>query len=72
MSEDFSRLNTKLSSKECKNISNSPEGFLCSVCRWGDFAEPSHLLTSAKYTGRDNGGPNYCPNCGARVISDGR
>lgn len=54
----------------CKNISYPPEGFLCSACGWGDFSEPSHLLTSAKYTGRDNGGPNYCPNCGAKVLHD--
>lgn len=54
--------------RTCKNISNPPEGFLCSACRWGDFAEPSHLLTGAKYTGRDNEGPNYCPNCGKRLV----
>lgn len=51
----------------CENISDPPDGFLCSSCGWGDFAEPSHLLTSAKYTGRIHGGPNYCPNCGKAV-----
>jgi len=55
--------------RTCKNISNPPSGFLCSECRWGDFAEPSHLLTTAKFTDND-GGPNYCPNCGARVRSE--
>ena len=51
----------------CENISDPPEGFLCSSCGWGDFDEPSHLLTTAKFTGRDHGGPNFCPNCGAEV-----
>lgn len=50
----------------CENISDPPEGFLCSECGWGDFAEPSHLLTTAKFTDNDRG-PNYCPNCGRRV-----
>ena len=45
----------------CKNISDPPEGFLCSECRWGDFAEPSHLL------GKN---ANYCPNCGRKVEHD--
>lgn len=53
----------------CRNISNPPSGFLCSECGWGDFAEPSHLLTTAKFTDSD-GGPNYCPNCGAKVVSE--
>lgn len=52
---------------ECRNISDPPEGFLCSECGWGDFAEPSHLLTSACYAGLDKG-PRYCPNCGAKVV----
>ena len=51
----------------CKNISNPPSGFLCSECGWGDFAEPSHLLTSACYAGLGKG-PRYCPNCGRRVV----
>lgn len=51
---------------ECKNVSDPPEGFYCSSCGWGDFAEPSHLLTTAKFTDND-GGPNYCPNCGKPV-----
>ena len=51
----------------CKNISDPPEGFLCSECKWGDFAEPSHLLTSACYA-ELNKGPRYCPNCGRRVM----
>ena len=50
----------------CRNISDPPEGFYCSSCGWGDFAEPSHLLTTAKFTDND-GGPNYCPNCGKAV-----
>ncbi len=53
--------------RTCKNISDPPEGFLCSECGWGDFAEPSHLLTTAKFSGRVHGGPNYCPNCGRRI-----
>lgn len=52
---------------ECKNISSPPSGFLCSECGWGDFAEPSHLLTTAKYADND-GGPNFCPNCGRKVV----
>lgn len=59
------RWNTR-AEQTCHNISDPPEGFLCSLCGWGDFAEPSHLLTTAKFTGNDNG-PNHCPNCGARV-----
>lgn len=55
--------------RTCRNISNPPEGFYCSECHWGDFAEPSHLLTSAKFTGSIHGGLNYCPNCGAKVVS---
>jgi len=54
--------------RTCENISEPPTGFYCSSCHWGDFCEPSHLLTTAKFTGRDNGGPNYCPNCGSRII----
>ena len=50
----------------CRNVSNTPSGFLCSECWWGDFDEPSHLLTTAKFTNND-GGPNYCPNCGRRI-----
>lgn len=59
--------NAAMSDGECENISDPPEGFLCSLCGWGDFAEPSHLLTTAKYTGRVEGGPNFCPNCGKAV-----
>lgn len=55
--------------RTCQNISDPPEGFLCSSCGWGDFAEPSHLLTTAKFAGNDKG-PNHCPNCGARVVSE--
>ena len=51
---------------ECKNISNPPSGFLCSECGWGDFAEPSHLLTTAKFTDNECGS-NYCQNCGKAV-----
>ena len=51
---------------ECKNISDPPEGFYCSSCGWGDFAEPSHLLTKSKFTDNECG-PNYCPNCGKAV-----
>ena len=58
-----------LERETCNNISNPPNGFLCSKCRWGDFAEPSHLLTTAKYT-NNNKGPNYCPNCGRRVVGE--
>lgn len=54
----------------CCNISDPPSGFYCSVCHWGDWGEPSHLLTTAKYTGREFGGPNYCPNCGAKVVDE--
>lgn len=50
----------KLGSGTCKNVSDSSKSFLCSTCGWGDFAEPSHLLTMAKYTGRIKEGPNYC------------
>ena len=46
--------------RTCRNVSDPPEGFLCSECGWGDFAEPSHLLADA----------NYCPNCGARVVEE--
>ena len=52
---------------ECKNVSDPSEGFLCSECGWGDFAEPSHLLTSAYYIGLEKG-PRFCPNCGRRVV----
>lgn len=55
--------------RTCENISDPPEGFLCSSCGWGDFAEPSHLLTTAKFAGNDKG-PNHCPNCGARVVGE--
>ena len=61
-----------LRSGTCENISDPPEGFLCSECGWGDFCEPSHLLTSAKFSGRMHGGPNFCPNCGAKVMSNGQ
>ena len=54
--------------RTCENISEPPTGFYCSACHWGDFCEPSHLLTTAKFTGRVDGGPNYCPNCGAKVM----
>lgn len=53
----------------CRNISNTPSGFLCSECGWGDFDEPSHLLTTAKFTDNDRG-PNYCPNCGREVVRE--
>lgn len=43
--------------KTCRNVSDPPEGFLCSECGWGDFDEPTHLLRDAK----------FCPNCGAKV-----
>ena len=43
---------------ECRNVSDPPEGFLCSVCNWGDFCEPSHLLAGAR----------FCPNCGREVV----
>lgn len=56
--------------RTCRNISDPPSGFYCSVCHWGDWGEPSHLLTGSKYTGRVNGGPNYCPNCGAKVVEE--
>lgn len=55
--------------RTCNNISNPPSGFLCSECGWGDFAEPSHLLTTAKYANNDKG-PNYCPNCGRKVVDE--
>lgn len=51
--------------RTCQNVSSSPDGFLCSGCGWGDFCEPSHLLTKACFAG--GGILNYCPNCGARV-----
>ena len=51
----------------CRNVSYPPEGFLCSECGWGDFGEPSHLLTTAHYEGLDRG-PRFCPNCGRRVV----
>lgn len=44
----------------CRNISDPPNGFLCSECGWGDFNEPTHLLKYAK----------YCPNCGKRIEVD--
>ena len=50
----------------CRNVSDPPEGFLCSECGWGDFAEPSHLLTGSCYAGLAKG-PRYCPNCGRKV-----
>ena len=53
----------------CRNVSNTPSGFLCSECGWGDFDEPSHLLTTAKFTDND-GGPNFCPNCGRKVVDE--
>lgn len=56
----------KAESGTCENISDPPSGFLCSKCGWGDFSEPSHLLTTAKFADNDKG-PNYCPNCGAKV-----
>ena len=59
----------KNAERTCRNISDPPEGFLCSSCGWGDFAEPSHLLTTAKFTGNDRG-PNHCPNCGAKVVDE--
>lgn len=55
-------------SRVCRNVSDPPSGFYCSACHWGDFSEPSHLLTSSKFTGKESGGPNYCPNCGAKVV----
>lgn len=54
--------------RTCRNISDPPTGFLCSACRWGDFCEPTHLLTSACFRG--GGILNYCPNCGAKVVED--
>ena len=62
----YEKERAELGSGTCENISDPPEGFLCSECGWGDFAEPSHLLTTAKFTDND-GGPNHCPNCGRRV-----
>ena len=53
--------------RKCENVSSTPEGFLCSKCGWGDYSEPTHMLTRAKYTDTDKG-PNYCPNCGAMVV----
>ena len=53
----------------CRNVSDPPEGFLCSECGWGDFAEPSHLLTGSCYAGLAKG-PRYCPNCGRKVVSE--
>ena len=53
--------------RTCRNVSDPPEGFLCSECGWGDFAEPSHLLTGSCYANLAKG-PRYCPNCGARVV----
>lgn len=44
----------------CRNVSDPPEGFLCSDCGWGDFDEPTHLLKDA----------NFCPNCGAKLVSE--
>ena len=40
--------------RTCENKSDT--GFLCSACSFGDFGG-FHGYT-----------PNYCPNCGARVI----
>ena len=42
---------------------------MCSECGWGDFDEPSHLLTTAKFIDNDRG-PNYCPNCGREVVRE--
>lgn len=39
--------------RTCHNISE--DGFLCSVCSFGDFG-------SFKFE------PNYCPNCGRKVV----
>ena len=36
----------------------SKTGFLCSVCKFGDFGQFNH---GGKYK------PNYCPNCGAKM-----
>ena len=52
--------------RTCRNASDPPSGFYCSACGWGDFCEPSHLLTTACFAG--SGGLNYCPNCGAKVV----
>lgn len=41
--------------RTCHNISE--DGFLCSACTFGDFG-------SFKFE------PNYCPNCGASVVSE--
>ena len=57
---------TTLGAGTCKNVSDPPDGFLCSECGWGDFAEPSHLLTGSCYAGLAKG-PRYCPNCGRKV-----
>lgn len=40
--------------RTCENESDS--GFLCSACRFGDF------------DGFHGYKPNYCPNCGAKVV----
>lgn len=53
----------------CRNVSDPPKGFLCSECGWGDFGEPTHLLTSACYVGLSKG-PRYCPNCGRKVVGE--
>ncbi len=59
-------LNATMGAGMCRNVSDPPEGFLCSECGWGDFAEPSHLLTGSCYAGLAKG-PRYCPNCGKVV-----
>ena len=41
----------------CKNVSDPPEGFLCSECGGGDFDEPTRILKDAK----------FCPNCWRRI-----
>lgn len=41
--------------RTCENISNT--GFLCSVCSFDDFGTFAYK-------------PNYCPNCGSRVIKE--
>ena len=40
--------------RECENASS--EGFMCSSCSFGDFG------------GFHGYEPNYCPNCGAKVV----
>lgn len=64
---DYSDSVVYIPERTCRNVSDPPEGFLCSECGWGDFAEPSHLLTGSCYAGLAKG-PRYCPSCGARVV----